>query len=43
MYEEAVWDHPYIMGLGDIDEDALSIDSWYRAEAVAGFREKGEC
>lgn len=41
--EEAVGDDPQIMGLGDIDEDVISIDSQRGAEAVGGFREKGEC
>lgn len=41
--EEAVGDDPQIMGLGDVDEDAISIDSQHGAEAVDGFREEGEC
>lgn len=37
------WGWSKIMGLSDIDEVAISIDSQHGAEAVDGFKEKGEC
>lgn len=35
--EEVVGDDPQIVGLGDIHEDAISVDSRHGAEAVDGF------
>lgn len=41
--EEGVGDDPQIMGLSDIGEVAISIDSQHGAEAVHGLKEEGEC
>lgn len=41
--EEAGGDDPHMMGLGDIEGGAVTIGSQQGAEAVDGFREKGEC